>query len=165
MSPRFTLTTGALLMAAAVALGALGAHALKSRLAPDLLELWHTAVTYHAWHALALVAVGTLQLLLPRRSGFGRAALLFIGGIALFSGSLYAMALGGGRGWGYVTPFGGLAFIAGWLVLAAAVARGPHPDPHPLTPTLSRGAVEGGRPLTPALSRGAGEGDERERGG
>lgn len=123
MSPRVTLTTGALLMAAAVALGALGAHALKSRLSPDMLALWHTAATYHAWHALALVAVGTLQMQLPRRTGLGRAALLFVAGIALFSGSLYALALGGGRAWGYVTPFGGLAFIAGWLVLAITVAR------------------------------------------
>jgi uncharacterized membrane protein YgdD (TMEM256/DUF423 family) len=133
MSSRLTLTTGALLMAAAVALGALGAHALKTRLAPDMLELWHTAVTYHAWHALALVAVGTLQMQMqmPPRAGLGRAALLFVAGIALFSGSLYAMALGGGRAWGYVTPFGGLAFIAGWLVLAITVARSPHPNPHP----------------------------------
>ena len=123
MSPRVTLTTGALLMAAAVALGALGAHALKSRLSPDMLALWHTAATYHAWHALALVAVGTLQMRRPRRTGLGRTALLFVAGIALFSGSLYALALGGGRAWGYVTPFGGLAFIAGWLVLAITVAR------------------------------------------
>ncbi|HMA31704.1 MAG TPA: DUF423 domain-containing protein [Casimicrobiaceae bacterium] len=150
MSPRLTLTAGALLMAAAVALGALGAHALKTRLSPDMLELWHTAVTYHAWHALALLTLGTLQMQMPRRAGLGRAALLFVAGIALFSGSLYAMALGGGRAWGYVTPFGGLAFIAGWLLLAVAVARAPNPEPHPLTPTLSRGA---------------GEGDERERGG
>jgi uncharacterized membrane protein YgdD (TMEM256/DUF423 family) len=127
MSPRLTLTTGALLMAAAVALGAIGAHALKTRLAPGMLELWHTAVTYHAWHALALVTVGTLQLQMPRRAGLGRAALLFVAGIALFSGSLYAMALGGGRAWGYATPFGGLAFIVGWLVLAVTVARPPHP--------------------------------------
>jgi uncharacterized membrane protein YgdD (TMEM256/DUF423 family) len=123
MSSRLTLTTGALLMAAAVTLGALGAHALKTRLSPDALELWRTAVTYHAWHALALLGIGTLQLLMPQRSGLGRVALLFLAGIALFAGSLYAMALGGGRAWGYVTPFGGLAFIAGWLMLAVTVAR------------------------------------------
>lgn len=123
MSSRLTLTTGALLMAAAVALGALGAHALKARLSPDALELWRTAVTYHAWHSLALVGVGTLQLLMPQRTGLGRVALLFVAGIALFAGSLYAMALGGGRAWGYVTPFGGLAFIAGWVMLAVTVAR------------------------------------------
>ena len=123
MSSRLTLTTGALLMAAAVALGALGAHALKTRLSPDALELWRTAVTYHAWHALALLGIGTLQLLMPQRAGLGRVALLFVAGIALFAGSLYAMALGGGRAWGYVTPFGGLAFIAGWLTLAVTVAR------------------------------------------
>ena len=123
MSPRLTLTTGALLMAVAVALGALGAHALKARLSPDALELWRTAVTYHAWHALALLGVGTLQLLLPQRTGLGRIALLFVAGIALFAGSLYAMALGAGRAWGYATPFGGLAFIVGWLMLAVNVAR------------------------------------------
>ena len=123
MSSRLTLTSGALLMAAAVALGALGAHALKARLSPEALELWRTAVTYHAWHALALLGIGTLQLLMPQRSGLGRVALLFVAGIALFAGSLYAMALGGGRAWGYVTPFGGLAFIAGWLMLAVTVAR------------------------------------------
>ncbi len=123
MSSRLTLTTGALLMAAAVALGALGAHALKARLSPDALELWRTAATYHAWHALALLGIGTLQLLMPQRTGLGAVALLFVAGIALFAGSLYAMALGGGRAWGYVTPFGGLAFIAGWLILAVTVAR------------------------------------------
>ena len=123
MSSRLTLTTGALLMAAAVALGALGAHALKARLSPDALELWRTAVTYHAWHALGLLGVGTLQLLMPQRNGLRRVAQLFVAGIALFAGSLYAMALGGGRAWGYATPFGGLAFIAGWLMLALTVAR------------------------------------------
>ncbi|MDE2358867.1 MAG: DUF423 domain-containing protein [Betaproteobacteria bacterium] len=123
MSSRLTLTAGALLMAAAVALGALGAHALKARLSPDALELWRTAVTYHAWHALALLGIGTLQLLMPQRTGLGRVALLFMAGIALFAGSLYAMALDGGRAWGYVTPFGGLAFIAGWVMLAVTVAR------------------------------------------
>lgn len=125
MSSRFTLTTGALLMAAAVALGALGAHALKAQLAPDMLALWHTAATYHAWHGLALLGVGILQLQMPQRAGLGRAALLFVAGIALFSGSLYALALGGGRAWGYITPFGGLAFIVGWLLLAVTVARPP----------------------------------------
>ena len=115
--------TGALLMAAAVALGALGAHALKARLSPDALELWRTAVTYHAWHALALLGIGTLQLLIPQRTGLGRVALLFVAGIALFAGSLYAMALDGGRAWGYVTPFGGLAFVVGWVTLAVTVAR------------------------------------------
>lgn len=123
MSSRLTLVAGALLMAAAVALGALGAHALKARMSPDALDLWRTAVTYHAWHALALLGIGTLQLLIPQRTGLGRVALLFVAGIALFAGSLYAMALDGVRAWGYVTPFGGLAFIAGWVMLAVTLAR------------------------------------------
>lgn len=123
MSSRLTLTLGALLMAVAVALGALGAHALRARMGPGMPEVWHTAVTYHAWHALALLGVGMLQLHFPRRAGLGYAAILFIVGIVLFAGSLYALALGGERGWAYATPFGGLAFIAGWLVVALSVAR------------------------------------------
>ena len=124
MSSRLTLTTGALLMAAAVALGALGAHALKTRLSPDALELWQ-----HRSHLSRVACAGAAghrdASVAACRSGPASAALrsLFVAGIALFAGSLYAMALGGGRAWGYVTPFGGLAFIAGWLMLAVTVAR------------------------------------------
>ena len=71
---------------------------------------------YHAWHALGLLAVG-----LSADSGWMRAAgMLLVVGIALFSGSLYALALGAPRGLGVVTPFGGLAFILGWLAFAIA---------------------------------------------
>jgi uncharacterized membrane protein YgdD (TMEM256/DUF423 family) len=121
MPPRYTLTVASLLMAAAVALGALGAHALAARLAPDALAIWRTAVTYHAWHALALLAIGVLQRLTPAPRGVALAATLLVAGIVLFSGSLYLLALGAPRGWGYLTPAGGVALIAGWLVLAATV--------------------------------------------
>jgi uncharacterized membrane protein YgdD (TMEM256/DUF423 family) len=98
-------------------MGAFGAHGLKSRLSAEMLAVWQTAVQYHAWHALGLLAVG---LLLP--SPWSRAAgLLLVAGIVLFSGSLYALALGAPRVLGAVTPFGGLALIAGWLSFAAAV--------------------------------------------
>jgi uncharacterized membrane protein YgdD (TMEM256/DUF423 family) len=118
MSARLALTLAALLLGIAVGQGAFGAHALKTRLAPDALAVWHTAVQYHAWHALGLLAVGLLLLHWPERAGLPWAGWLFVAGIVLFSGSLYALALTGVRGWGAVTPFGGIAFIAGWLALA-----------------------------------------------
>jgi uncharacterized membrane protein YgdD (TMEM256/DUF423 family) len=122
MSARTALVLASLLLFAAVALGAFGAHALRARLAPDLQAVWQTAVQYHAWHALALLAVGLLLLVRPD-AGAGVAGWLFVAGIALFSGSLYALALTGVRGLGAVTPVGGVAFLAGWLALAWAAWR------------------------------------------
>lgn len=113
---------GAALGALAVALGAFGAHVLRGRLAPDMLAVFDTAARYHLVHALALVVAG----LAAGRPGGGAAraaAILFALGIALFSGSLYALALTGARAWGAVTPLGGLALIAGWIALAAGLAR------------------------------------------
>lgn len=99
--------------ASAVLLGAFGAHALRGVLDPPATELWHTAVNYHVWHALALaVSVGLGR---GRSGRFARWA--FAIGIVLFSGSLYALALGAPRWCGAITPFGGLAFVAGWLAL------------------------------------------------
>jgi uncharacterized membrane protein YgdD (TMEM256/DUF423 family) len=124
MSARLTLTLAAAAMFVAVALGAFGAHALKGRLTPDLAAVWQTAVSYHAWHALGLLAVGVLMLQWPSRGLLGIAAWLFFAGIVLFSGSLYALALTGMRGLGAVTPFGGVAFLAGWALVVAACVRG-----------------------------------------
>jgi uncharacterized membrane protein YgdD (TMEM256/DUF423 family) len=107
----------------AVALGAFGAHTLKSRLSADMTGLWQTAVQYHAWHALALFGLGLLMLHWPERADLGIAAWLLLAGIVLFSGSLYALALSGVRGLGAITPIGGVAFLAGWAVLAWAIAR------------------------------------------
>src|SRR5216117_2710690 len=118
MTGRTALTIAALLGFLAVALGAFGAHALKSRIAPDLQSVWQTAVQYHGWHALALFGVGLLMLHFPDRAGLGWAAWLFIAGVALFSGSLYALALTGVKNFGAVAPIGGIAFLAGWLVVA-----------------------------------------------
>lgn len=111
--------TGALLLACAVGLGAFGAHALKGRLDTYALDVYHTAVLYHFLHALGILAIAALA-----RSGAitagtqSLAAALLLAGIVLFSGSLYALALTGIRVLGAVTPLGGVAFIAGWLVLA-----------------------------------------------
>ncbi|CAG0981984.1 hypothetical protein BURK1_01795 [Burkholderiales bacterium] len=118
MTARLALALGALLALAAVALGAFGAHALRSRLSPDMAAVWQTAVQYHGWHALALVAAGLLLMHRPGASAVGAAAWLFVAGVALFPGSLYLLALTGARGLGAVTPFGGAAFLAGWAAFA-----------------------------------------------
>jgi uncharacterized membrane protein YgdD (TMEM256/DUF423 family) len=122
MTARFALVLAALLLFVAVALGAFGAHALKARLAPDLQAVWQTAVQYHAWHALALLATGVVMLVKPE-AGFALAGWLFVAGIVLFSGSLYALALSGVRGLGAVTPFGGVTFLAGWIAFAWSAWR------------------------------------------
>jgi len=112
-----------LLLFVAVGAGAFGAHALRARLGPELLAVWQTAVQYHFWHALGLFGVGVLLRLEPDRRGLAAAGWLLVCGIALFSGSLYVMALTGVRALGAVTPFGGVALLAAWATLAWAVAR------------------------------------------
>ena len=109
---------GALAGAAGVALGAFGAHALKARLAPDMAAVWQTAVLYHGWHALALVGAGLFLMQRPDAAAIAVAGWLFLAGVVLFSGSLYVLASTGMRGFGAVTPFGGLAFLAGWAAFA-----------------------------------------------
>jgi len=108
---RLLLVSGALLAALGVALGAFGAHGLKAALSPEALGWWQTAVQYQMWHAIALVGLATVR---PART----APLLIGGGILIFSGTLYAMALTGARWLGAITPVGGSMLILGWLVLA-----------------------------------------------
>lgn len=100
----------------AVALGAFGAHALKSRLQPELQAVFETGVRYQVYHALGLFVVAWLSTRTQSRL-VDSAGWCFIGGTALFSGSLYALCLSGIRGLGAVTPLGGLLFLAGWLCL------------------------------------------------
>ena len=133
---RWMLAGGALLGALAVASGAFGAHALQGVLS-ERARIWYdTAVTYHARHALALLACGLLSghALAPHGAGapsapavtaLGVAAFAFVGGIALFSGSLYVMAFTGWTRLGIVTPLGGLALVVGWIALAVAAVRLP----------------------------------------
>ena len=113
---------GAVLGFVAVAAGAFGAHALKDGLAPKMLEVYETAARYQLIHALALVVTA---LALERRASGAivAAGWLFLTGIVLFSGSLYALSLVGPPTWGVVTPFGGACFLAGWACLAAGMAR------------------------------------------
>lgn len=116
------LVTGALLAAVAVAAGAFGAHALADRLTPERLATWETAARYHMVHSLALVMVGLIGARWPSAT-LNTAGWLFVAGILIFGGTVYALALGGPRWLGAVTPLGGLSLIAGWLALALAMAR------------------------------------------
>ena len=117
------VAVGAAMAALAVVLGAFGAHALKARLPADMLEVYHTAVQYHFWHALGILAVGLALQLLPEAGWLRTAGWLLTAGIVLFCGSLYFLALTGSKWLGAVTPLGGVAFILGWLALAVAALR------------------------------------------
>ena len=109
---------GSLLMFLGVVLGAFGAHALKGSLSEEGKAVYHTAVLYHLIHSLGLLAVGWLATLKPTEPMIRNAGWAFIIGILLFSGSLYLLAVTGMKKLGIITPFGGLAFLAGWLFLA-----------------------------------------------
>ena len=122
-SAKIFLLLASLLLALAVALGAFGAHALKNRLPPDLLAVYHTAVQYHFYHALGLLLIGVLALQFPPSMWLRVAGGLMLAGVVLFSGSLYLLSFTGVRWLGAVTPLGGIAFIGAWLALAVAVVR------------------------------------------
>ncbi|MGE0803894.1 MAG: DUF423 domain-containing protein [Lautropia sp.] len=125
---RALIAAGALLALLAVGAGAFAAHGLRARLAPDALAIFETAARYQMYHALALLGAGTAAPRL-RRGALLAAAMLFVIGTVLFSGSLYALALGAPRTLGIVTPFGGSAWLLGWLLLAlAALGRRPGSD-------------------------------------
>jgi len=117
MTPeRLMLAAGSALGFVGVAAGAFGAHALKGRVEPALLEAFETGARYNLVHAAALVAAASAATgPLSRWAG-----LLFVGGTAVFSGSLYALALTGVRGWGALTPLGGTMLLGAWLCLALA---------------------------------------------
>lgn len=117
---KWLLLLGALNGAAAVLLGAFGAHALRVRLGEDLLAVYRTASDYHFYHALALIGAGLLARLLPESRLLLASGASLLLGMLLFSGSLYLLAVTNTRWLGAITPFGGLAFVAGWLLLAAA---------------------------------------------
>ena len=103
----------------AVMLGAFGVHALRGQLDAAALQVWHTAVDYQFWHALALLGLAAAPPSRWRAAG----SIAFGTGIVLFCGSLYALALGAPRWIGAITPVGGLAFIAGWVCLGGAFWR------------------------------------------
>ncbi len=122
------LISGASLAALAVILGAFGAHSLKAVVTPDKLLVFETGVRYHFYHSLALLVTGILFMQYPS-ARLKQATTFFIIGIALFSGSLYAMTLlsinGGSIGAaGILTPIGGLFFILGWVFLTMGIVKG-----------------------------------------
>ncbi len=123
MSSRIALLIAALALFVAVGAGAFGAHALAKQVGPDRIAVWQTAVQYHAWHGLAIFGIGLLMRASPQVRGLAAAAWCFVAGIVLFSGSLYLLAVTGEAGLGAVTPVGGIAFLAGWAILAWAVVR------------------------------------------
>jgi uncharacterized membrane protein YgdD (TMEM256/DUF423 family) len=105
-----------------VALGAFAAHGLKARLSPEYLAVFQTGTHYQLIHSLALLAVALLMLHSPHRL-LRTSGALFALGILLFSGSLYLLTLTGVTALGMITPFGGLAFLGGWLCLGLAAWR------------------------------------------
>jgi uncharacterized membrane protein YgdD (TMEM256/DUF423 family) len=116
-------TLGALSALIGVVAGAFGAHALRGRLTPEMLQVFETGARYQLFHALALLLVG-IALERASRPALRPAGWLFAAGTVLFSGSLYALALSGVRAWGAVTPLGGLCFLLGWAALAWGLRDG-----------------------------------------
>src|SRR5688572_8594672 len=123
---RLLTVVGAVSGAVAVTVGAFGAHALRERLSPEALATFETGVRYHFYHVFGILAAGAAAGAWPGRgTRLARlAGWLFLAGTALFSGSLYLLALSGVRWLGAIAPLGGVAFIAGWIALAGAAWRG-----------------------------------------
>lgn len=119
---RLFVALGAISGGLGVALGAFGAHGLRSRLTADLLSTFETGVRYQMYHALALLLVAWAATRWPGTLTTG-AGWLFVTGTVIFSGSLYLLAFTGARWLGTITPLGGVAFIAGWACLALAALR------------------------------------------
>ena len=113
------LRLGAVMAALGVALGAFGAHSLRSLVTPERLAVFETGVRYHLVHALAVLAAAGAAYAAPQAAGPRWAGALFALGVLLFSGSLYLLVWTGVTTWGAVTPLGGVSFLAGWIALAS----------------------------------------------
>ncbi|NYT44655.1 DUF423 domain-containing protein [Alcaligenaceae bacterium] len=122
MTDRLLVIFAALTLMVGVGTGAFGAHALKRILNPDMLAIWQTAVQYQMVHGLGMLMIA----LLAARYGsplLHYAGMVMFAGVVVFSGSLYLLAFTGIRWLGAITPFGGLAFIAAWAMVALAAWR------------------------------------------
>lgn len=121
---RLFVILGSINMAIAISMGAFGAHGLADQVTEKMLATWNTGAEYHLIHALGLIAVG---LLYGKLSGASRllttGGWLLFAGIVLFSGSLYTLVLTGIGNLGIITPFGGVSFVIGWLVIALAASK------------------------------------------
>ncbi|MFZ4454066.1 DUF423 domain-containing protein [Salibacterium aidingense] len=114
---------GALNAALAVGFGAFGAHGLEGKLSDRLMDVYQTGVQYHIMHALGLLVIGLTAAYAGGSTSLSWAGWLLFGGIVIFSGSLYTMAFTGISWLGAITPIGGTAFIAGWIMLIIAVVK------------------------------------------
>ena len=125
MSPtaKIFLILGGINAALVVLLGAFGAHGLKARMTAEMLAVYQTGVHYHLFHALGLIAVGLVATQIPASAYLKWSGWLMLAGIILFSGSLYVLSVSGLRWLGMITPFGGVAFIAAWIVFVIAIAK------------------------------------------
>ena len=112
---------GSILMMLAVAIGAFGAHALKSKITPDKLKVYEVGVQYHIAHALGLILVGLLVNQFPEAGMIVMGGWFLTAGIVLFSGSLYVLSVAKARFLGPITPLGGLSFMIGWVLVAVGV--------------------------------------------
>jgi len=122
MNNRNILLAGAVFMALGVILGAFGAHALKTRLSPDMMLIYKTAVEYQFYHALGLLLIGLIGFQ-NKSKWINWSGLLICMGVILFSGSLYVLSLTGINAIGAITPIGGVSFIAGWIFLVLAILK------------------------------------------
>lgn len=120
---RLFIALGSVNAALAVIFGAFGAHALKTRISPEMLSVYHTGSQYHFYHALGMLLVGLLANQMQNEGALQLSGFLMLAGIVLFSGSLYLLAVTGVTWLGAITPLGGVAFIAAWIVLAIAAVR------------------------------------------
>lgn len=117
---RTFIAIGSLFGFLSVAIGAFGAHVMKGLLAPEMLANYQTGVQYQMMHSLGIIAVGLAASVLPGSKHVSRAGWSMLVGIVLFSGSLYTLSITGVKILGAITPFGGVAFLFGWLSLALA---------------------------------------------
>ena len=122
-SARTIIITGAILAFIAVALGAFGAHAMKTWLDTDLLAVYQTGVQIHLAHALGIILIGILVQVLSPSKWLPIAGWIMTTGVIIFSGSLYALSLTGIRVLGAITPLGGVALLVAWLLVAIGVAK------------------------------------------
>lgn len=124
-SAKLFLILGGVNAALVVMFGAFGAHGLKTKISAEMLAVYQTGVQYHLFHALGLLVVGVVATQIVDSVYLRWAGWLMLTGIILFSGSLYIMSVGGMRWLGMVTPFGGLVFIAAWILFVMAIIKAP----------------------------------------
>ncbi len=122
MAWTYWIVFGSVLAGLSVVVGAFGAHGLRERLTPEMLQIYEIGARYQMYHALALLAVGLIQIKIDHPM-LNVAGWCFVVGIVIFSGSLYALSITGQRWLGMITPIGGLVFILGWAALAYSALR------------------------------------------